>query len=89
MYGFPQKLGDPSRGEQQYQDINRAVQNNSEVRSLIEQLETYYDRTLVNPDNNLENDDEFTNNTSLAPNIEDFLREVGGRLDTPTEDEED
>ena len=89
MYGFPQKLGDPSRGEQQYQDINRAVQNNSEVRSLIEQLETYYDRTLVNPDNNLENDDEFTNNTLLAPNIEDFLREVGGRLDTPTEDEED
>lgn len=89
MYGFPQKLGDPSRGEQQYQDINRAVQNNSEVSSLIEQLETYYDRTLVNPDNNSEDADEFANNTSLAPNIEDFLREVGGRLDTPTEDEED
>ena len=52
LYGFPDSLADSTRGQQQYLDISRAVGNNPEVKSLIEQLESYYDRVLVtsNPD---------------------------------------
>ncbi len=40
---------EPTRGEQEYKDLCKAVENNPEVRTLISQLETYYDRVLVSP----------------------------------------
>ncbi|MCH8869996.1 MAG: PAC2 family protein [Chloroflexi bacterium] len=87
MYDFPEKLADLSRGEQQYQDINRAVQNNPEVKSLIQQLEAYYDRTLAvrEPTEEAPAEDE----TSFAPDVEQFLREVGQRLETPGDIQDD
>ena len=87
MYGFPEKLADRSRGEQQYQDINRAVQNNPEVSSLIRQLEAYYDRTLAVREPN--QDPPAEDDASFAPDVEQFLREVGQRLETPGDIEED
>ncbi len=82
MYDFPESLADPSRGEQQYSEINRAVRNNSEVRSLIQQLENYYDRTHAAPPEP-EDDEEPV---SLSPGLEQFLYEVGERLEEPAED---
>ena len=84
MYGLPERLADLSRGEQQYQDINHAVQNNPEVSSLIQQLEAYYDRTLAIREPNQEEPTE-EDATSFAPDVEQFLREVGQRLETPGE----
>ena len=84
MYDLPESLVDESRGEQQYSEINRAVQNNSEVRALIQQLETYYDRTYSIPD-----EPEEEEPVSLSPGLERFLYEVGGRLEDPVEDDED
>jgi hypothetical protein len=78
VYDFPQRLADPTRGQQQYQDINRAVENNPEVKALIQQLEAYYDRTLVVPQ------PEAEEQITFAPDVENFLREIGERL----EDEE-
>ena len=83
MYDLPESLADESRGEQQYSEINRAVRNNSEVRALIQQLETYYDRTYSVPD-----EPEEEEPISLSPGLEQFLYEVGGRLEEPSEDEE-
>lgn len=84
MYNLPAKsLADPSRGEQQYGEINRAVRDNQEVRELIQQLETYYDRTHVVP----EDVDEPPIN--LAPDVAQFLYEVGERLEQPDDTDND
>jgi len=71
-YGFAKSLADPTRGQQQYLDIGRAVENNSEVKSLITQLETYYDNVLASSQSSGE--------TSLSPDVETFLKEMGKRL---------
>ena len=85
VYGFPAALADNKRGQQQYLDISRAVESNSEVRSLITQLETYYDRVLAGQGSEEE--------TSLAPDVEKFLHEMTERFDDGTpgqsEDAED
>ena len=85
MYDLPESLADESRGEQQYSEINRAVRNNSEVSALIQQLETYYDRTYSAPPESEEEEEAI----SLAPGVEQFLYEVGGRLEEPSEEEGD
>ena len=53
MYDFPTSLADSGRGHQQYMDITRAVENNIEVKTLIAQLEKYYDRVLSNPESDI------------------------------------
>ena len=72
-YGFPGTLADPTRGQQQYLDIGRAVERNTEVKRLIRKFEVYYDRVLAAE----EPDDEV----SLSPDVEEFLRNVGKRLE--------
>ena len=73
VYSFPESLVDNRRGKQQYLDIGRAVENNSDVRTLIKQLETYYDRVLAGATP--------AEQESLAPDVERFLRDVTDRLD--------
>ena len=73
VYGFPRSLADSSRGQRQYTDIARAVENNPEVKSLIGQLETYYDRMVAGT--------QSEGDTSFAPDVEKFLREMGERLE--------
>ncbi len=77
MYGFPRSLANPDRGARQYADIDKAVQTNSEVSNLIQQLETYYDRVLSSASQAEEEEGE---DISLAPNVESFLQEMGQRL---------
>ena len=79
MYDLPRSLSDSARGERQYEDVNRAVEGNPEVRSLISRLESYYDRVLASE----EEEEEET--AELAPGVEQFLREVTGEND-PQED---
>ena len=61
------------------------MRNNSEVSALIQQLETYYDRTYSAPPESEEEEEAI----SLAPGVEQFLYEVGGRLEEPSEEEGD
>ena len=72
MYDLPRSLSDTARGERQYEDVNRAVEGNSEVRSLITRLESYYDRVLASEE------EEEEDAVELAPDLEQFLREVTG-----------
>ena len=81
LYGFPKSLADSKRGQQQYLDISRAVESNSEVKSLISQLETYYDRVLAG---GRQGED-----ASFSPDVESFLREMGERLEGSQEGEDD
>ncbi len=77
MYDLPRSLSDTARGERQYEDVNRAVEGNSEVRSLISRLESYYDRVLASDEDGEEEDP----TAELAPDVEQFLREVTGEGD--------
>ncbi len=70
MYDLPLSLSDTARGERQYEDVNKAVEGNPEVRSLISRLESYYDRVLAG--------EEEEEEAELAPDVEQFLREVTG-----------
>ncbi len=85
IYGFPPRIADTGRGEQQYKDISRAVENNPEVKALIQQLEAYYDRTHASTGPVPEDEE----GSSLSPNVEQFLREVGEQLEGPSVDEDD
>lgn len=90
MYDLPTSLADPKRGEQQYQDISRAVENNPEVKALIQQLEAYYDRTLSAPESSDEPQEELLEEgLPFSDDVAQFLQEVGDRLETPEETELD
>ncbi len=78
-YGFPDSLVDSERGQEQYTGISRMVENNPEVKGVIQRLEVEYDRLQVS----LEPEEKV----SLPPELEKFLREVGGRLENQQEDE--
>ncbi len=78
MYDLPQSLSDRARGERQYEDINKAVANNPEVRSLIGRLESYYDRVRATGG---QAEDEEDETAELAPDVEQFLRQVTGEAE--------
>ena len=99
MYGLPRSLSDPTRGQQQYRDISKAVENNSEVSGLISQLEAYYDRVLAESGESEDSEESETpeeSTSQFAPDVERFLSEMGQRLDgdededgeDPADDEE-
>ena len=83
MFDLPRSLADHDRGIRQYEDVNRAVENNPEVRSLIGRLESYYDRVLADSAPEEEEEDDLPD---LAPGVEDFLREVMGQPDEEDDD---
>ena len=82
MFDLPRSLADRQRGIRQYEDVNKAVENNPEVGSLIGRLESYYDRVLADSGMSraLEEDDE-DDSPDLAPGVEQFLREALGDSD--------
>ena len=79
MYGFPSSLADSSRGEQQYQDLSRVVENNPEAMALVRQLEAEYDRARPVA--------EQEEQVPLSPEVEKFLGDIGKRLDGDQDDE--
>ncbi len=87
MYGLPSSLADPTRGQQQYRDISKAVEDNSEVSGLISQLEAYYDRVLSESEESEESDEFEESGSQFAPDVERFLSEMGQRLEGSEGDE--
>ena len=71
---LPKSLADATRGSQQYQDINRAVAQNKDLPKLIEQLEAYYDKMTGGAE-------EREEGSSFSPEVEEFLKSMGERLD--------
>ena len=71
---LPRSLADATRGSQQYQDINRAVAQNEDLPKLIMQLEAYYDKMTGGAE-------EREEESSFSPEVEEFLRSMGERLD--------
>ncbi|MFH1559969.1 MAG: PAC2 family protein [Chloroflexota bacterium] len=73
LYDFPPHLAETDRGARQYREIGSQVENSSQVKALIEQLEEYYDGQQT-PESQQEN-------PPLSPDVERFLREIGQNLE--------
>ena len=72
IYGLPQHLADEERGHRQYQELTTAVDRNTELKSVLNQLEAQYDA------NELSQEEEVP---PLSPEVERFLRELDERDD--------
>ena len=83
MYGLPDTLADTTRGSLQYQEIDKAVENNPQVARFVKQLESAYDRVRE-----AMADGAPSAGAQLAPEVEDFLRQMGQRLDDGAGDQQ-
>jgi hypothetical protein len=55
------------------------VERNDELKQLIQQMEAYYDAQLDSED---KPEEPSGPSVTLSPEIEDFLSELGGRLES-------
>ncbi len=77
---IPSDLAPVRRGQRQYRELNSAVERNSELRGLIQQMEAYYDSNEAEPTESAETGT-AAERVSLSPEIEQFLSELGGDLE--------
>ncbi len=75
---IPSDLAPIRRGQRQYRELSAAVERNSELKSLIQQMEAYYDAQLDSED---PKGDEAAPKVNLSPEIEQFLSELGQTMD--------
>ncbi len=85
IYGLPSRLEDRERGVQQYESLQNAVSDTSEVSRLLSRLEERYDR---------ENREAATGGDPvppLSPQIEAFLQglDFTGEPDSPADPDDD
>jgi len=76
---IPADLAPIRRGQRQYRELSSAVERNDELKQLIQQMEAYYDSQLDSEDKSPE---ESSPSITLSPEIEEFLSELGGRLES-------
>ena len=75
------------RGQRQYRELNSTLDRNTELKTLIQQMEAYYDAQLDSEETPSADPGEASATaTQLSPEIEQFLSELGGRLDSDTEE---
>ncbi len=87
MFDFPRSLANRERGRRQYEEVDKAVENNREVKSLIGRLESYYDRVLADSGAARALQDDEDEGAELSPGLEQFLREVTGEAEEEDSDE--
>ena len=80
IYQFPPNLADPERGRRQYQELTAAVEQNSEVRQVLRQLEAQYDSQEASRSSSSE-----TPQTPLSPEVEKFLKGLDIDLQSDSE----
>tara|TARA_B100001750_G_C15135021_1_gene411751 strand:- start:171 stop:569 length:399 start_codon:yes stop_codon:yes gene_type:complete len=84
---IPADLAPVRRGQRQYRELNSTLDRNTELKTLIQQMEAYYDAQLDSEQASATESGETTASaTQLSPEIEQFLSELGGQLDTDPEE---
>ncbi len=84
---IPADLAPVRRGQRQYRELNSTLERNTELKTLIQQMEAYYDAQLDSEEASAAPADEKpASTTQLSPEIEQFLSELGGRLDSDPEE---
>ena len=84
---IPPDLAPVRRGQRQYRELNSTVDRNSELKTLIQQMEQYYDSQLT-AESGSTSSEESGPATTLSPEIEAFLSELGDRLEGESERDE-
>ena len=77
---IPTDLAPVRRGQRQYRELNATVDRNSELKTLIQQMEQYYDSQLT-ADTQTASSGQSSPAPPLSPEIEAFLSELGDRLE--------
>ena len=72
MYQLPPHLAEEERGERQYSELSSAVERNSDLQGVLQQLEDQYDKRQL---------PEEEPPPPLSPEIERFLQELDQRTD--------
>jgi len=80
---IPADLAPVRRGQRQYRELNSTLDQNTELKTLIQQMEAYYDAQLDAEETKSEQDAPSMN---LSPEIERFLSELGERLESDDEE---
>jgi len=84
---IPADLAPVRRGQRQYRELNSTLDRNTELKTLIQQMEAYYDAQLDSEQASAAESGETTASvTRLSPEIEQFLSELGGQLDDDPEE---
>jgi len=83
---IPADLAPVRRGQRQYRELNATLDRNSELKTLIQQMEAYYDAQLDSEEESSPATQERASATQLSPEIEQFLSELGGQLDSDPEE---
>jgi len=83
---IPADLAPVRRGQRQYRELNATLDRNSELKTLIQQMEAYYDAQLDSEEPSSPATQERASATQLSPEIEQFLSELGGQLDSDPEE---
>ncbi len=84
---IPADLAPVRRGQRQYRELNASVDRNSELKTLIQQMEQYYDSQLT-AEAQAASEESGSPAPALSPEIEAFLSELGDRLDGDPEQDE-
>ncbi len=79
---IPLDLAPTRRGQRQYRELSATLEQNSELKDLIRQMEAYYDAQMDSEEVSAE---ESVPTATLSPEIERFLSELGERLDSDPE----
>ncbi len=82
---IPADLAPVRRGQRQYRELNSTLDRNSELKTLIQQMEAYYDAQLDSEESS-SSSTQGAAPTTLSPEIEQFLSELGGRLESDPEE---
>ena len=80
---IPAELAPLRRGQRQYQELSASLERNTELKDLIQQMEAYYDAQVDSEESTTE---KSVPTATLSPEIEQFLSELGERLDTEGEE---
>ncbi len=79
---IPADLAPVRRGQRQYRELNSTLDRNTELKTLIQQMEAYYDAQVDSEEESSSSTKEPATTTQLSPEIEQFLSEMGGQLDS-------
>jgi hypothetical protein len=78
LYGMPLDFPEAELGERQYRQVNDEMENNHMAKDLVTRLERQYDSRDDDADGGESSEAEPP---PLAPDIQQFLRDLGRRLD--------
>ena len=84
---IPPDLAPIRRGQRQYRELNASVDRNTELKTLIQQMEQYYDSQLT-AESQSSSEESSSPAPALSPEIEAFLSELGDRLESDSENDE-